>query len=196
MARSSPRAISSSGRSPALRQKGQQIDLKSDPSDAQLRKALDEVTPQIMVEAVDEMLHRPARQRARLQAERRTIQERRRQHPQGKQDRDRRAVPGGAETGEHDDGRPAPQFRAPDDRASACSRTKCSARSASPRTRRAEYYDAHLDEFTTPPTVTLREILVVVAGRRRQGINVAADEAAKAKADAIRARAPRPARTS
>src|SRR6266542_3303209 len=40
----------------ALRQKGQQIDLKSDPNNAQLRKALDDVTPQIMVDAVDEMV--------------------------------------------------------------------------------------------------------------------------------------------
>src|SRR5512132_1610407 len=40
----------------ALRQKGQQIDLKSDPTNAQLRKALDDVTPQIMVDAVDEMV--------------------------------------------------------------------------------------------------------------------------------------------
>src|SRR5258707_10895672 len=40
----------------ALRQKGQAIDLKSDPNNVQLRKALDEVTPQIMVDAVDEML--------------------------------------------------------------------------------------------------------------------------------------------
>src|SRR5512138_2956278 len=40
----------------ALRQKGQQIDLKSDPDNVQLRKALDEITPQIMVDAVDEML--------------------------------------------------------------------------------------------------------------------------------------------
>src|SRR5450759_1379737 len=40
----------------ALRQKGQQIDLKNDPNNAQLRKALDEITPQIMVDAVDEML--------------------------------------------------------------------------------------------------------------------------------------------
>src|SRR5260221_14254972 len=44
------------GQVAALRQKGQQIDLKSDPSNQQLRKALDEITPQIMVEAVDEML--------------------------------------------------------------------------------------------------------------------------------------------
>src|SRR6266850_6324084 len=40
----------------ALRQKGQAIDLKSDPNNVQLRKALDEITPQILVEAVDEML--------------------------------------------------------------------------------------------------------------------------------------------
>src|SRR5947199_7204268 len=39
-----------------LRQKGQQIDLKSDPSNQQLRKALDEITPAIMVDAIDEML--------------------------------------------------------------------------------------------------------------------------------------------
>src|SRR5437868_5038820 len=40
----------------ALRQKGQAIDLKSDPNNVQLRKALDEITPQIMVEAIDEMV--------------------------------------------------------------------------------------------------------------------------------------------
>src|SRR6476660_5656264 len=40
----------------ALRQKGQALDLKSDPNNVQLRKALDEITPQIMVDAVDEML--------------------------------------------------------------------------------------------------------------------------------------------
>ena len=40
----------------ALRQKGQAIDLKSELSNAQLRQALDEITPQIMVDAVDELL--------------------------------------------------------------------------------------------------------------------------------------------
>ena len=49
------------------------------------------------------------------------------------------------------------------------------------------YYDAHLKEFTTPPTVTLREILVAVPGDPKV-LNVAADEAAKAKAEAIRKR--------
>jgi hypothetical protein len=40
----------------ALRQRGQPIDLKADPSNQQLRKALDEITPQIMVDVVNEML--------------------------------------------------------------------------------------------------------------------------------------------
>src|SRR6185295_18142920 len=40
----------------ALRQKGQPIDLKSDPNNVQLRKALDDSTPQLIVDAVDEML--------------------------------------------------------------------------------------------------------------------------------------------
>jgi len=41
----------------ALRQQmGQQVDLKSDPTDAQLRKMLDEVTPDLIVNVVDEML--------------------------------------------------------------------------------------------------------------------------------------------
>jgi peptidyl-prolyl cis-trans isomerase SurA len=50
-----------------------------------------------------------------------------------------------------------------------------------------KYYEAHLNEFTTPPTVTLREILILVPGDAKT-LNVAADEAAKAKAETIRAR--------
>src|SRR2546423_12841179 len=40
----------------ALRQRGQQVDLKGDQSGEQLRKALNEITPQIMVDAGDQML--------------------------------------------------------------------------------------------------------------------------------------------
>ncbi|OFW12465.1 MAG: hypothetical protein A3F69_04630, partial [Acidobacteria bacterium RIFCSPLOWO2_12_FULL_66_10] len=49
------------------------------------------------------------------------------------------------------------------------------------------YYEAHLGEFTTPPSVTLREILISVTADAR-GLNVAADEAAKARAEEIRRR--------
>jgi parvulin-like peptidyl-prolyl isomerase len=49
------------------------------------------------------------------------------------------------------------------------------------------YYEAHLKEFTTSPSVTLREILVSVGGDANR-LNVAADDAAKAKAEEIRRR--------
>ena len=39
-----------------LRQRGQQIDLKSEAGNQQLRKALDEITPQLLVDVIDEML--------------------------------------------------------------------------------------------------------------------------------------------
>ena len=46
------------------------------------------------------------------------------------------------------------------------------------------YYDAHKNEFTTPSSLMLREILIKVPADAR-GINVAADDAAKAKIDDI-----------
>ena len=55
-----------------------------------------------------------------------------------------------------------------------------------------QYYVAHPDEFMKPPTVTLREILIQVPMDTVGGqptINVAADEAAREKATALRERA-------
>ena len=48
-----PRAAAGGGAPPDC---GQQVDPKTDPTDAQLRKALAEVTPELIVNAVDEML--------------------------------------------------------------------------------------------------------------------------------------------
>jgi parvulin-like peptidyl-prolyl isomerase len=50
------------------------------------------------------------------------------------------------------------------------------------------YYDAHMDEFTSPATVTLREILVAVPTDGKT-INVGQDEAAKEKAEQLHGRA-------
>jgi len=50
------------------------------------------------------------------------------------------------------------------------------------------YYAAHPDEFRSEPTVTLREILVSVPVGDGTSINVAQDEEALAKAEAARAR--------
>ena len=47
------------------------------------------------------------------------------------------------------------------------------------------YYDAHKDEFGTTPSITLREITINVP-TTAQGINVAQDDEAKAKAEEVR----------
>jgi peptidyl-prolyl cis-trans isomerase SurA len=55
-----------------------------------------------------------------------------------------------------------------------------------------KYYEEHKNEFTTPANVTLREILVNVPDRGangQAGVNVGQDEEAKTKAEAIRDRA-------
>lgn len=49
------------------------------------------------------------------------------------------------------------------------------------------YYEKHKDQFTTPASITLREILVEVPANEK-GINVAEDEEAKGRADDIRKR--------
>jgi parvulin-like peptidyl-prolyl isomerase len=49
------------------------------------------------------------------------------------------------------------------------------------------YYDSHLNEFTTPQSITLREILVAVPSDSK-GLNVGVDEAAKSHAEEIRER--------
>src|SRR5512137_1742210 len=50
------------------------------------------------------------------------------------------------------------------------------------------YYAEHKDQFTTPPSITLRELLVAVKSDGK-AINVAADDAAKAKAEQLVKRA-------
>ncbi len=50
-----------------------------------------------------------------------------------------------------------------------------------------EYYNEHLDEFTNVATITLREIMIAVADAGG-GINAAADDRARAAADAARQR--------
>ena len=46
------------------------------------------------------------------------------------------------------------------------------------------YYDAHRNEFTTPSEITLREIFIEVPQDDR-GVNVAADDAAREKAESV-----------
>ena len=170
----------------ALRQKGNPIDLKGDPNNVQLRKALDEITPQIMVEAVDELLivqrgkelgytlsdaqfkgvldnirkenkiDTEEQFQAALKAENMTMVDLRR-------NLERSMIAQKVQQNEV---------------LSKIGVTDQEAR---------KYYESHLKEFTTAPTVTLREILVAVPGDPKV-LNVSADEAAKARAEEIRQR--------
>jgi peptidyl-prolyl cis-trans isomerase SurA len=170
----------------ALRQKGQPIDLKSDPNNVQLRQALNEITPQIMVEAVDEMLivqrgkelgytlsdaqfkgvvdnirkenkiETEEQFQAALKAENMTMTDLRR-------NLERSMIAQRVQQNEV-----IAKIGVTDDEA-------------------RKYYEAHLKEFTTAPTVTLREILVAVPGDPKV-LNVAADEGAKSRAEQLRTR--------
>ena len=170
----------------ALRQKGQAIDLKSDPNNVQLRRALDEVTPQIMVDAVDEMV---IVQRGKELGY--TLSD-----TQFKSVVDNIRKENKIETDE--------QFQAAlksENLSMADLRRNLERSMIFQRVQQNEvlakigvtddeakkYYEAHVKEFTTSPTVTLREILVAVPGDPKV-MNVAADEAAKAKAEGIRKR--------
>ena len=78
-------------------------------NDDQLKKMLAEVTPRILVEAIDELLMVQLARRAATST-RRAVQGLARRPPQGTEPRGRPEVPGGAEAGRHDDRRP-PQER-------------------------------------------------------------------------------------
>jgi parvulin-like peptidyl-prolyl isomerase len=169
-----------------LRQRGQQVDPKSDPKNEQLRHALNEVTPQIMVDAIDQMLivqrgkelgyklsdeqfktaidsikkenkiETDEQFQAALKQENMTMADLRRNF-------ERQMIRSRVEQNEV-----LGKVGVSDDEARA-------------------YYDAHQTEFTTPPTIAVREILVAVPSDPK-GINVAVDDQAKARAEAIRTR--------
>ena len=169
-----------------LRQRGQAVDPKSDLSNAQLRQALDEVTPQILVDAVDEMLivQRGKELGYRLGDE------------QFKGVLDNIKKENKMESEE--------QFQAAlkaENMTLADLRRNLERQMIQQRVQQNEvlgkigvtdeearrYYESHTSEFTSAPSVTLREILITVPSDSK-GLNVAADEAAKEKAEEVRRR--------
>ena len=170
-----------------LRQRGQQIDLKSDQGNTQLKKLLDEVTPQILVDVVDEML---------------VVQRGKELGYKLSDDQFKSAVDSikkdnKIETEEQfqaalkQEGMTMADLRRNFERQMIVSRVEQNevlGRVGVSEEEARKYYDAHTNEFTSPPTVTLREVLVSVPTDPK-GVNVAADEASKEKADKIRARA-------
>src|SRR5712692_8436728 len=170
-----------------LRQRGQQIDLKSEQGDAQLRKALDEVTPQIIVGVVDEMI---VVQRGRDLGYKLSDEQFKSAVDSSKRDNK-------IETEEQfqaalkQENMTMADLRRNFERQMIMSRVEQNealGRVGVSEEEARKYYDSHLGEFTAPPTVTLREILAAVAADPK-GINVAKDDEAKEKADQLRTRA-------
>ncbi len=170
----------------ALRQKGQAIDLKSDPNNVQLRKALDDITPQIMVEAIDEMI---VVQRGKElgytlgDAQFKSVVDNIRKENKIETDEQFQAALKSENMSMAD-------LRRNLERSMIYQRVQQNevlAKIAVTDDEARKYYETHLKEFTTSPTVTLREILVLVPGDPKI-LNVAADAAAKERAEMIRTR--------
>src|SRR5712691_6109789 len=168
----------------ALRQKGQQIDLKSDPSNQQLRKALDDITPQIMVDAVDEMLlvQRGKELGYKLSDEQfKSVVDNIRKENKIESDEQFQAALKSENMTMADLRRNLERQMI----ASRVQQNEIMSKIGVTDDEARRYYESHLSEFTTSPTVTLREILVATPTDPK-GLNVAADEAAKSRIEEIR----------
>lgn len=171
----------------ALRQRGEAFDIKSDPSNQQLRKALDEITPRLIVGLVDDMLlaQRGVELGYKLTEDqfKQVLENIRKENKLDSEEEFLAAL--------QQEGLSMADLRRNLERQMITQRVQQNEVfgkvSVSDEEARA-YYTSRLNEFTTPPSVTLREVLVAVPGDDR-GVNVAQDEAAAAKAEQIRARA-------
>ncbi|PYR38128.1 MAG: hypothetical protein DMF89_13085 [Acidobacteria bacterium] len=171
----------------ALRQLGQQGNVKSDPSDSQLRKMLDEVTPQLMVNVIDEML---LLQRGRELGYKMGDEQFKSVLENIKKDNKMESEEQ-FEAALKSENMTLADLRKNLERQVIMSRVQQNevANKVSVNEEEArKFYDAHLTEFTTPPTITLREIFVNIPGDGKN-LNVGLDEEARAKADQIRKRA-------
>jgi peptidyl-prolyl cis-trans isomerase SurA len=169
-----------------LRQKGQQFDLKNNPSNEQLRKVLDEITPQIMVEAIDEMVvvQRGKELGYRLSDEQfKSVVENIRKENKIETDEQFQAALKSENMTMSD-------LRRNLERQMIVQRVQQNevlGKIGVTEDEARQYFQSHTKEFTTAPAVTLREIQINVPADAR-GINVAADEAVQARIEEIRTR--------
>src|SRR3954468_5057632 len=171
----------------ALRQLGQQVDPKSDPSDAQLRKMLDDVTPQLIVNVVDEMLlvQRGRELGFKMGDEQfQSILESIKKDNKIESDEQFQAALKQENMSLSDLRRNLERqmIRSRVEQNEVLGKVAVSDEDA------RQYYESHASEFTTPQNITLREIFVNVPGDG-VNLNVGADRDAKAKAEDIRRRA-------
>jgi parvulin-like peptidyl-prolyl isomerase len=170
----------------ALRQKGLQVD-KNDASDAQLRQALNEVTPQIMVDAISEMLivQRGKELGYKLSDDqfKQAVDNIKKEYKLDTDEKFQAAL--------KQENMTMADLRRQFERSMLVQRVQAAevfGKIGVSEDEARKYYDSHLNEFSTPASVTLREVLVSVPSDGKT-LNVGQDEAAKEKADQLRARA-------
>jgi peptidyl-prolyl cis-trans isomerase SurA len=171
----------------ALRQMGQQANLKNDPTDVQLRQMLNEVTPQLIVNIVDEML---LLQRGKELGYRMGDDQFKSILENIKKD-NKMETEEQFEAALKQENLTLPELRKNLERQVIMSRvqqTEVVAKVTVNEEEARKYYDEHLSEFTTPPSITLREIFVNVPGDGKT-LNVGIDEEVREKANQIRQRA-------
>src|SRR5512138_585754 len=169
-----------------IRQRGKQIDLNTEQGNAELRKAIAEITPTLLVNVVDEMLvvQRGKELGYKLSEE------------QFKSVLDNLKTQNKIENDEQllaalkQENMTMADLRRNLERQMIATRVQQAevfGRVAVSEGEARKYYDTHLNEFTTPSSITLREILIAVPTDSR-GVNVGADEAAKQRAEDVRKR--------
>jgi peptidyl-prolyl cis-trans isomerase SurA len=170
-----------------IRQRNRQIDLSTAKGNEELRKAIQEVTPSIMVSVVDEMLIVQRGKELGYKVS----------DDQYKQILDNLKTQNKIESDEQlvaalkQENMTMAELRRNLERTVIAQRVQQAevfGRVAVTDEEAHKYYDAHMSEFTTPSAIMLREVLVNVPSSTGRGLNVAADETAKAKAEDIRKR--------
>jgi peptidyl-prolyl cis-trans isomerase SurA len=180
----------------ALRQKNRSISEADLRNDAKLQQMLSEVTPQLIVDAIDELLivQRGHELGYRLSDEQfnQIIQQIRKENKLENDEQFQQAL--------RSEGLTTADLRRNIERSMIINRVQqqeVMEKIAVTEGETNAYYEAHKSEFTAPGTVTLREILVAVpdkapegsANAGQAGVNVGLDEEAKAKAESLRNRA-------
>ena len=169
----------------ALRQMGQQADLKNDPSDAQLRKMLEDATPQLIVNTIDEMLL--------VQRGRELGYKMNDEQFQGILDNIKKDNKIESEeqfqAALKQENMTLADLRRNLERQMLISRVQQNevfGKIAVSDEEARQYYQSHLTEFTAPQSITLREIFVNIQG---ENPTVADDTRTREKAEQIRQRA-------
>jgi len=173
-----------------LRQRlnGQNVDPELLKNDEQLKKALAEITPRVLVDAVDELLLLQHGKELNLHLSddqfKQVVTNIRKE--QGLTDEAKFQAALAQENMTVDDLRKQLEKQMIIEQVQ---RAEVGSKLTITEEEARQYYAQHPDEFTEPAAITLREILIEVPGASAAGVNVAADDETQKKAADVRARA-------